>query len=199
MQQAGGQSKLDPTQWVPRHADAMFRYALLQVRDREAAEERVQEAFVAALEARHSFTGASSERTWLIGILRHKIADSFRRRGLEQPMADPHEAAEAVAGMFSKHGKWRDAPARWAGNPDELLRRSEFWDALRQCLTRLPAPLGDAFQLREIQGLTTEKVRDLLGLSATNLSTRLSRARALLRRCLELAWFGKRPSRKKDR
>ena len=176
----GGQAELDPKQWVTRHADAMFRYALLQVRDREAAEERVQETFVAALEAQHSFGGASSERTWLIGIL-------------------PHEAVEAVAGMFNKHGKWRDAPKRWAGEPDELLQRGEFWQALRQCLTRLPAPLGDAFQLREIQGLTTEKVRDLLGLSATNLTTRLSRARALLRRCLELAWFGKRPSRKKDR
>jgi RNA polymerase sigma-70 factor (ECF subfamily) len=188
----GGQTELDPTQWVDRHADAMFRYALLQVRDREAAEERVQETFVAALEARNSFGGASSERTWLIGILRHKIADSFRRRGREQPMADPHEAAEAVAGMFSKQGKWRDAPMRWAGEPDELLQRGEFWQALRQCLTKLPGPLGDAFQLREIQGLTTEKVRDLLGLTATNLTTRLSRARALLRRCLELAWFGKR-------
>jgi RNA polymerase sigma-70 factor (TIGR02943 family) len=195
----GEQATVNPEQWVERHGDAMFRYALLQMGDREAAEERVQEAFVAALEARHSFAGASSERTWLISILRHKICDYFRRRGREQPMADPHEAVEAVAGMFNKHGKWRDAPVRWAGNPHELLQRGEFWQALRQCLTRLPAPLGDAFQLREIQGLTGEKVCALLGLSTTNLSTRLSRARALLRRCLELAWFGKRPSRKKDR
>ena len=114
-------------------------------------------------------------------------------------MADPHEAVEAVAGMFSKHGKWRDAPTRWAGEAEDLLQRSEFWDALRRCLTKLPGPLGDAFQLREIQGLAGQEICALLGLSATNLSTRLSRARALLRRCLELVWFGKRPSRKKDR
>jgi RNA polymerase sigma-70 factor (ECF subfamily) len=184
--------KLDPSHWVARHGDAMFRYALLQVGDREAAEGRVQEAFAAALEAKDSFSGASTERTWLIGILRHKICDHFRRRGRERPAEDPQQAIDAVATMFSTHGKWRDLPKRWGGQPEELLQRSEFWDALRRCLAKLPGPLGEAFQLREIQGLAGEKVCALLGLSATNLSTRLSRARALLRRCLELAWFGKR-------
>jgi RNA polymerase sigma-70 factor (ECF subfamily) len=192
----GEEAALNPARWVEEHGDAMFRYALLQVGNRESAEERVQEAFVAALEGKDRFSGASSERTWLIGILRHKICDHFRRRGRERPAGDPQEAIEAVSSMFKANGKWREGPTRWAGEPEELLQRNEFWDALRRCLTKLPGPLGDAFQLREIQGLAGEKVCALLGLTATNLTTRLSRARALLRRCLEVAWFGKRRKRK---
>jgi RNA polymerase sigma-70 factor (ECF subfamily) len=188
----GEPAKLEPSHWVARHGDAMFRYALVQLGDREGAEERVQEAFVAALESKDRFTGASSERTWLIGILRHKICDHFRRRGRERTAGDPQEAVDAVASMFKKRGKWRDVPTPWAGEPEELLQRSEFWDALRRCLAKLPGPMGEAFQLREIQGLAGEKVCALLGLTATNLTTRLSRARALLRRCLEVAWFGRR-------
>ncbi len=70
----------DPDRWVDEHGDALFRYAILRLRDQELSEEVVQETFLEALRVRESFAGRSTERTWLIGILRHKILDHFRRR-----------------------------------------------------------------------------------------------------------------------
>ena len=85
-------SEADPARWIERHADALFGFALLQVRDREEAQERVQETFVAALEAKGTFRGESSERTWLMGILKHKIYDHFRRRGRQAQTGEPAAA-----------------------------------------------------------------------------------------------------------
>ena len=75
---------LQPETWVDEHADVLFRYALLRVRRSEVAEDLVQETFLAALHGRETYSGKSSVRTWMIGILRHKILDYFRRTAREQ-------------------------------------------------------------------------------------------------------------------
>ena len=69
----------DPEDWVDRHGDALYRYALLRLRSPDLAADVVQETFLEALRARSSFSGRSSERTWLVGILRHKIVDHLRK------------------------------------------------------------------------------------------------------------------------
>ena len=71
----------DPDEWVDRHGDVLYRYTLLRVRSPELAADLVQDTFVEALRVRHSYAGRSSERTWLIGILRHKILDSSAQIG----------------------------------------------------------------------------------------------------------------------
>lgn len=173
-----------PQDWIDRHAEALFRYALLQTRDREAAEECVQETFVSALGARDAFRGQATERTWLVGILRHKICDHFRRRQRERPTDDP-EAEARVAAMFTAGGDWRESPQRW---PDWALAREEFWADFRNCLAKLPPRMGDLFCLREIQGLNAPEICKVMEISETNLWVQLHRARVLLRRCLEQAW-----------
>src|SRR6516164_4976262 len=75
---------LDPEGWVDRHGDVMFRYALRWLRSTEIAEEIVQESFLEALRTRGTYEGRSSERTWLVGILRHKIVDRMRRSSRER-------------------------------------------------------------------------------------------------------------------
>jgi RNA polymerase sigma-70 factor (ECF subfamily) len=169
-----------PGAWVEQHANAMYRFAILQVRDRDLAEDLVHEAIAAALAARSGFREASSERTWLISILRHKIVDHFRRRGRETPVDT--SSAEAVEAMFDR-GKWRSPPDAWPAG--EVMDRGELHERLTRCLGRLPAELGDAVCLREIHDIPTAEICEIMGISATNLSTRLYRARALLRACLE--------------
>jgi RNA polymerase sigma factor (sigma-70 family) len=78
----------DPSEWVAQYGDYLFRYAMLRLRDRSAAEDLVQETFLAALKSRGSFSGNSSESTWLIGILKHKIADHFRHQAREAPLEE---------------------------------------------------------------------------------------------------------------
>src|SRR5262245_43042551 len=75
---AGTDSTL-ATRWLEAHADYLFHFAVGQVRDAGVAEDLVQDTFLAALKARNGYAGKSSERTWLTGILRHKIYDHLRR------------------------------------------------------------------------------------------------------------------------
>lgn len=170
--------------WVDEHGDALLAYALSRLADRNTAEDLVQETFLAAVEAHDAFRGKSSPRTWLVGILRHKILDHFRARRGEAPAgpADPSD-------RFDAKGSWSHPPEDWDVDPAELAQRKEFWDIFQRCLERLPGRQDEAFYLRVIDGLTGREVCKILGISPTNLWVMLHRARARLRDCLEALWF----------
>jgi RNA polymerase sigma-70 factor (ECF subfamily) len=181
----------DPERWVELHGDALFRFAMARLRDETAAEEAVQEALVDALRmlARGGFAGRSAERTWLIGILRHKVIDHLRRARREAPSGDAADLDAIVAETFDRRGFWRSRPPRWGPDPASAIEREEFLGAFRCCLDAMPATHGEAFRLRELDGLTGEEVCQILGITPTNLWARLHRARLALRRCLEDRWL----------
>jgi RNA polymerase sigma-70 factor (ECF subfamily) len=189
---------VDPAAWVDRHGDALFAYALLRVRDRAVAEDLVQECFLAALKARERFTGGATERTWLVGILKHKIVDHFRRTPREDEPPEPAGAEPAEALAFTASGFWKVRYKSWGRDPRVLAENVEFWAILRRCLSRLPRRWADAFALRELEGFTGEQVCQVLGLTPTNLWARLHRARLGLRHCLDTHWFKRRPSTADD-
>ena len=182
----------DPGGWVDRHGDCLYRYALLRLRSPDLAADVVQETFLEALRARDSFAGRSTERTWLVGILKHKIVDHFRK-SVRRHAAGQSNGFDAGGSPeeFDRRGHWRVGPASWAGDPGRDLETREFWDAFGGCLSRLPPGLADAFFLREVDGLGPEEVRQALGITPANLWARLHRARSLLRQCLESGWFGR--------
>jgi RNA polymerase sigma-70 factor (ECF subfamily) len=182
---------IDAELWVDRYGDSLYRYALLRLRNSELAADLVQETFLEALRAQDAFAGRSSERTWLIGILRHKILDHFRRSGREQAVASRVPPGAAAEPVFDDRGRWRRVPGRWAGEPSRALETREFWDALGHCLSRLPQGLADAFFLREVDDLGADEVQQILKINPATLWTRLYRARTLLRRCLEIGWFNR--------
>jgi RNA polymerase sigma-70 factor (ECF subfamily) len=182
----------DPETWVDRYGDGLYRYALLRLRAPDLAADVVQETFLEALRVRHTFARRSSERTWLIGILRHKIVDQLRRstreaaNGVGAPRGEPGESP------FDRRGHWRTAPGSWRGDPGREIEAREFWDVFGRCLSSLPQGLADAFFLRELDGLDADEVQQTLGITPANLWKRLHRARMLLRTCLESGWFGRR-------
>ena len=182
----------EPGGWVDRHGDCLYRYALLRLRDPELAADVVQETFLHALRSRHSFTGRSSERTWLVGILKHKVVDQIRTAGRRQAASNGLAADAGSRSEFGGDGGWRVGPASWRGDPGRDIETREFWDALGGCLSKLPQGLADAFFLRELDGLSAHEVQQHLGITPANLWARLHRARVLLRKCLETAWFGRR-------
>ena len=187
----GRPDQIDPADWVDRYGDYLFRYAVLRMRDRSAAEDLVQETFLAALKDRGSFSGKSSESTWLVGILKHKIADHFRRQSREGSFREDDAQDPAGEGVFDPSGHWATGPAEWGGNPADLLRQKEFLDQLAECLSDLSPNHANAFTLREIEGLGTGEICKVLNVTETNLWVILHRARMLLRRCLEARWFAK--------
>jgi len=188
-------ARLDPARWVEEYGDVLFGFAAARVRDRAAAQDLVQETFLAALKASESFAGRSTERSWLFGILRNKLADYYRLQYREVPIADleaflPEEqAAFGTSGLGKDGWVMKLAPKAWE-TPDGTLVSKEFQDMLKSCLSRLPDKVARVFLLREIEGVPSEEICKDLGVSPNNLWVMLHRARMGLRRCLEAHWFG---------
>ena len=177
----------DPSRWVERHGDYLYRFAAAAVRHREAAEDLVQEALLAAWRARDGFAGDSSERTWLTAILKRKVADWLRRRVVER--AHAAEQDRIAAGLFDRRGHWKKAPMAW-GDPAGVVDRDEIRAALAGCLGHLPERLHAAFVLRYLDEQPGDDVCRALGLTPSNLWVMLHRARLRLAGCLSETWFG---------
>jgi len=163
----------------------LIRYASLQLRDRHAAEDCVQETLVAALAGEASFGGRSNLRTWLTGILKHKIVDAIRRMARDpEPVPDVAE----LEALFDETGHWREAPDAW---PDNSLEQKQFFSVLEECLARLPAKTAQAFMMREHMGYETDEICKELAVTPTHCWVLLYRARMALKECLQTNWFQK--------
>lgn len=176
---------------VDRHRRYLIRIAQLQLRDADLAEDVVQETLVAALGARDGFSGRSSVKTWLTGILKHKIVDAIRQRQRQPVIAatfDDEADLDAFDPLFKDDGAWEAPPADW-GDPENALARREFMDVMERCLERLPPNTARVFVMREVMDLETDEICKELSITANNLWVILYRARMALRQCLEQNWF----------
>jgi RNA polymerase sigma-70 factor (ECF subfamily) len=189
--------RIDPAQWVDEHGDYLFRYAIVRLRDEALAEDCVQETLLSALQALDSYGGKSSERTWLTGILKHKVIDYFRKHSREVPL-DPSETdLSEFDPLFERDDEFKDhwndylSPRIWRRSPDEALQENEFFGVLQGCMSKLPERVASVFALREMNGLETEEICELLSLSQSNFWVMMHRARMALRRCIEINWFMK--------
>ncbi|HTL26551.1 MAG TPA: sigma-70 family RNA polymerase sigma factor [Burkholderiales bacterium] len=170
----------------------LLRFAMLQLRNSESAEDVVQETLLAALAGESSYRGQANLRTWLTGILKHKIVDAIRKstREVAAGAFDDDPDIESLGYKFKDNGHWAERPAAWA-DPDSALERKEFLAALEKCLAALPPRTAQAFLLREHLGLETQEICKELKVTATHCWVLLYRARMALRQCLEAGWFGK--------
>jgi len=179
----------NPNAWLAEHGDYLYRYALARLRDPHLAEDAVQETLLAALQA--GFAGKSSPRTWLTGILKHKIIDQFRRQRRETPLETPDEVADDTPGMdefFAEDGHWSEPPQSW-GEPASLLQQDQFLQILQDCMDLLPKKLAQIFLLREVEETDNDEICKELEISPTNAWVMLYRARMGLRKCLEMNWL----------
>lgn len=191
----------DPERWVEEHGDYLFKFALTRLRDATQAEDMVQETFLAALKGGKSFAGRSAEKSWLAGILKHKVMDHFRKASRETSFTDlefyQDEESERFIpdGLFK--GGWIHEPARnlgpmeWSAGPGAGLDSADFWKAFGDCSEKMPRNIAAAFTLREVDGVESKEICQVLNISESNLWVMLHRARMALRRCLETNWFGK--------
>ena len=185
---------VDPGRWLQQYGDALFRYALRRLHNTAHAEDAVQETLLAAFQARASYTGRASEKTWLTGILKHKIIDFIRKQVRESTVDDIHALSDATAGagideMFDARGRWTHPPQDW-GNPEKALNNHQFIAAFDHCLGRLKPAQAQIFALKDLLGQSVDEICNELDISATNCSVMLYRARMGLRRCLEVRWTG---------
>ncbi len=167
----------------------LLRYALLQLRDRDNAEDVVQETILAALEGRARFEGKSTAKTWLTGILKHKIIDLIRRKSREQSLTvdDDGSEADAIDALFQGDGHWQQQPVDW-GSPARALEDKRFREAFEICAKAMPERNARVFMMREVLEMSTEEICKELGITPTNLWVILHRARLALRECIEIKW-----------
>lgn len=185
--------QLDPNRWLQEYGNHLYRYAFRRLRDAAHAEDMVQETILAALQARANYSGGASEKTWLTGILKHKIIDFIRKQVRETTVEDINALSDAtiqddVGDLFNARGRWTRPPQDW-GHPHKTLENSQFLEAFDHCLGRLKPVLAHIFTLKELTGQSNEEICNELNITATNCNVMLYRARMGLRRCLEIRWF----------
>jgi len=176
--------------------DYLLKFARLQLRNDVWAEDAVSETVLAALAKPQAFGQRSQLKTWLVGILKHKVVDALRHhsREISGLGGSPDDNADPLDYIsFKTDGHFQEAPADW-GNPEQDLSSRQFFAVLEACATQLPAAQGRLFLMREWLELSCEEICKELDLTPTNLYVQLHRARLRLRACLELNWFTKASS-----
>lgn len=179
------------------HGPWLYRYALSRVTNSATAEDLVQETLLAAYTQRREFDGRSGARTWLVGILRHKVLDHYRwkqRHPADQPQF--HDAKNGIdkgeKQLFAATGAWRIDPN--AGlefldtDPSKALERAQMRTTLQACIDRMPEALRRVYVLRELEGVSPENICQVAGITPSSLSVFLYRARQSIRTCMQKYW-----------
>jgi RNA polymerase sigma-70 factor (TIGR02943 family) len=178
-------------QQVASSRDYLLKFARLQLRNDAWAEDAVSETQLAAIAKPQAFSSRSQLKTWLVGILKHKIIDALRLHQREisvSPLSEDEESDPLEHMAFMANGHFCDLPSDW-GQPDQRLESQQFFQVLEACTSRLPASQGRLFLMREWLELPVETICKELQLTPTNLYVQLHRARLRLRECLENNWF----------
>ena len=178
------------------HRTYLLRFARLQLRNDAWADDAVSETLLAALAKPQSFGNRSQLKTWLVGILKHKVIDILRKQvrevswlGIDGNGGEDNESDELDRLNFKADGHFNDMPCEW-GNPHESLQQQQFFAVLNACIERLPPAQGRLFLMREWLEMSSEEVCKELTLTPTNLYVQLHRARLRLQECLNVNWFG---------
>lgn len=168
---------------------ALLKYARLQLRNPAWAEDAVSDTLLACLEKPQSFAGQSQLKTWLIGILKHKLVDQIRKNSRELSTTSTTDDGEDLDDLlFASDGHWRETQHDW-GNPEDSLRQVDFMKVLEACVEKLPGQQGRLFMMREWLELESDEICKELSITPTNLWVMLHRARLRLRDCIQAGWF----------
>lgn len=169
----------------------LLRFAVLQLRNRETAEDVVQETLIAAINARSKFEHRASIKTWVFSILKHKIIDimrdSWNRKRIDLPDAIGDGDFDA---LFRANDHWQrtERPSSW-GNPEQELQDQQFWAVLEICMTKMPEATARIYSMREFLDLEVDEICKEVGITTSNCWVILHRARMILRVCLQHRWF----------
>ena len=194
MRHMSAPSTLSFEQQLVESRSYLMRFARLQLRNDTWAEDAVSETVLAALAKPSSFGNRSQLKTWLVGILKHKIIDALRHHRREACTLDNDDAdghADPLDHIsFRQDGHFSQTPADW-GDPEQQASTRQFFEVLEACTSKLPPAQGRLFLMREWLELSSEEICKELALTPTNLYVQLHRARLRLRECLALNWFAK--------
>ena len=179
--------KLIPEKWVDRYGDYLFNFTISRVNDPIMAQDLVSETFLAGLKSAHRFKGNSTERTWLISILKRKIIDYYRKINSNKGKS---EVRMSYLSNSDQEGDWMEEQAADLRNPnvEDMIEQRELGDALEECIACLPERYATIFVQKTIDNLETETICKEHNITASNLWVIIHRARVQLMECLNNKW-----------
>lgn len=180
--------ELQPENWVDQYADYLFNYAVARVSDAEIAKDLVQETFYAGLNSAKNYKGDAAERTWLIAILKRKVIDHYRKINSKKGKAEVR--VNYNAGSDSE-GDWLEEQVAdpFSKDGDNTIENEELGLAIQECISKLPKKQSLVFNMKTIQGMSTEDICNELGINPSNLWVMIHRARTALMGCLNQNWY----------
>jgi RNA polymerase sigma-70 factor (TIGR02943 family) len=191
-----GKHSLNPQNWVEEHGDYLFNFTIVRVNDREKAEDLVQETFLAGLKAKDNFQGKSSERTWLISILKRKIIDTYRKQYSSKVSSMADYEQDITDGDFYRtedpfKGHWLEGKGPHSNSllPEGEMEQEELREIISLCIKNLPPNLSAAFVMKMIDEADSDEICKELGITSSNLWVILHRARLKMRSCVENKWL----------
>ncbi|MBL7919843.1 MAG: sigma-70 family RNA polymerase sigma factor [Bacteroidia bacterium] len=188
------QATLNPAKWVELYSDYLYKYAYYRVNKDELAQDLVQDCFLAALKGAETFTGAASEKTWLVSILKNKIIDHYKKASTknESPLQLNVYEAPSYDYFFNKesNGHWNKEtkPKDWAAT-DTNFDTKEFYKTLEKCLDTLPEKWKGVFTLSLLDDAEAKIVCKEFEITSSNFWVIIHRAKLQVRACLEKNWL----------
>lgn len=178
---------------VDGYSPAMLRVARSYVRSHELAEDVVQETWIGVIKGLNGFQGRSSLRTWIFTVLintakkrggREHREQQAQLRMREDVTVDPRRF-NPVGDQWPGH--WRDGaqPQPFPATPEDSALHRELLTVARNELDRVPERQRVVVTLRDIAGMESEEVCELLAITAANQRVLLHRGRAAIRQALE--------------
>ncbi|MFK2821203.1 sigma-70 family RNA polymerase sigma factor [Flavobacteriaceae sp. LMIT009] len=180
--------KINPNKWIDSYADYLFNYTISRVRDRETAQDLVQDAFVAGLKSMKNFKGEASERTWLVSILKRKIIDYYRKINSKKGQA---EVKMNFSYDSEDEGNWLEQRVAdpFDKTAEDNIENTELGLAIHECLSKLPEKQAEVFKMKTLLNYETEAICNELNITASNLWVIIHRARTALASCLKENWL----------
>jgi len=175
---------------VTRYQQALVRVARFYVRSESSAEDVVQETWIAVVRGIDRFEGRSSLKTWLFRIVANRARSLGQRESRVVPIDLTGDSAVVDASRFNDAGMWRDPPVPFTDAVDTAITNGPIVAAVRAAIEQLPDPHQAVVTLRDVEGLTTAEVAELLGLSEANVRVILHRARSRVRDNVEKSLRG---------
>jgi RNA polymerase sigma-70 factor (TIGR02943 family) len=183
-----GDTVLEPSEWLDAYGDYLYRYAISRLRDTNAAEEVVQETFLAGIKKLSQFSGEGSQRGWILTILKRKIVDHVRQRARFDRDGAVGTDFDPTEELFDRSGHWKRSVAAWMNAPVDVIESRELWEIVENCLTHLPPGQASAFTLSVMEELDSDQICSELEITTSNLWVRLHRARIGLANCVGARW-----------
>jgi RNA polymerase sigma-70 factor (ECF subfamily) len=181
-------SMINSDKWIDNYADYLFNYAVTRVNDADLAKDLVQDTFFAGLKSAKNFQGKSTERTWLVSILKRKVIDHYRKINSKKGKA---EVRMNFYNDGENEGNWIEerVPQSWDNQSEKNIENEELRNQLEGCINKLPEKYAMVFRMKTVQEFETAEICKELEITSSNLWVMIHRARTQLRKCMEDNWF----------